>query len=63
MDENTSVHMPRHSFATHLIMNGIDIRTIQTYLGHDSIKTTEIYTHITDNMKSQIKSPIDDLDI
>jgi site-specific recombinase XerD len=63
VDENTTVHTLRHSFATHLIMNGIDIRTIQTYLGHESIKTTEIYTHITDKMKSQIKSPIDDLDI
>jgi site-specific recombinase XerD len=63
VDENTTVHTLRHSFATHLIMNGIDIRTIQTYLGHESIKTTEIYTHITDKMKSQVKSPIDDLDI
>lgn len=63
IDENTFVHTFRHSFATHMIMNGIDIMTIQTYLGHDKIKTTKIFTHITDKMKSQIKRPIDDLDI
>jgi site-specific recombinase XerD len=58
-----SVHTLRHSFATHLLESSTDIRYIQHILGHASVKTTEIYTHITTKGNAQIKRPLDHLDL
>ncbi|MEZ0539548.1 tyrosine-type recombinase/integrase [Fibrella arboris] len=55
------IHTLRHSFATHLLESGTDIRYIQQLLGHESILTTMRYTHVTADKISAIKSPVDDL--
>ena len=54
-------HALRHSYATHLLENGVDIRYIQALLGHSSIATTELYAHVSSAQIKKIKSPIDTL--
>jgi site-specific recombinase XerD len=59
LEKKATVHTLRHSFATHLLEAGTDIRYIQKFLGHSSIKTTTIYTHVSQGALQKIESPLD----
>jgi integrase/recombinase XerD len=61
IDKPVTLYTLRHSFATHLLERGTDIRYIQTLLGHQSAKTTQLYTHISTKAMSEIKSPLEHL--
>ena len=59
--KHVTSHTLRHSFATHLLESGADIRTVQEQLGHQDVKTTEIYTHVLKRGARGVRSPLSDL--
>jgi integrase len=61
LSKRVTAHVLRHSFATHLVLRGIDIRSVQQLLGHSDVRTTEIYTALAKAMRGEITSPLDDL--
>jgi integrase/recombinase XerD len=61
--KNATAHSLKHSFATHLLESGVELRYVQELLGHKSSKTTDVYTHVSNKELSKIKNPLDSLQI